>query len=214
MARRYLLILLIVLIAGTAYFTDFFIKNSKEENENALLKRQNQELLAQIQAVQLFGKDSGTDNPSFFEAKVFSAYPFNIKNTITVSGGSKDGIKENMPALVGENILVGRVLKVFPDYSVVQTVFDPSWQMSVRIGASETDGLLEGGNEPKAALIEKSKPCEEGDAVYSASRDFPYGLKIGEVLRVKDDSAGVFKEAILKVPFNSNELRNVRILLH
>jgi len=213
MARRYSLILLIILIAGGAYFTDFFIKNGKEENENILLRRQNEELLAQIQTARIFGGNRETEENSFFEAKVFSAYPFNIKNTITVSGGSNDGIAENMPALLGEDILVGRVSEVFGDYSIIQTVFDPSWQISVRIGVLETDGLLEGGNEPKAALIEKSKPCEPGDVVYSASKDFPYGLKVGEVLRVEDDSAGVFKEAILKIPFNANELRSVKILL-
>jgi rod shape-determining protein MreC len=212
--RRYILLVLIVVIAGTAYFTDFFLKKERGASENILLKQQNEGLLAQIQTARIFGKDSEADDFSFVEAKVFSTYPFNIKNTITVSGGENKGIKKNMPALLGKNILIGRVSEVFEEYSVIQTVFDPSWQMSARIGELETDGLLEGGNEPKITLIEKNKPCEAGDIVYSASKEFPYGLKIGEVLKVEDDSAGVFKDAVLKIPFNVGELRTVNILIN
>ena len=213
MIRRYFLIVLIIAIAGGIYFTDFFLKKEREADENILLRQQNEDLLAQLQMAQLFGI-APEIGESFIEAKIFSTYPFNIKNTITVSGGESDGVKKNMPALLGEGILIGRVSEVFGDYSIVQTVFDPSWQMSVRVGKLETDGLLEGGNEPKITLIEKSKPVEVGDVVYSASKDFPYGLKVGEVSRVEDDSAGVFKNAVLKIPFNANELRNINILLH
>lgn len=209
--KRYILIILIIVITAAAYFADFFIKKGDEVNENILLKQENQQLLAQVQRSVLFGKNSG-ENGNLFVAKVFSSYPFNIKNTITVSGGKNDGIKENMAATLGQNIFVGRVSKVFDDYSIVQTVFDPSWQMSVRMGAGEVDGLFQGGNEPRVTLIEKNKPLEAGDIVYSASKDFPYGLKIGEVSEIKEDSAGVFKEAILKMPFNVNELREINIL--
>lgn len=210
--RKYILLVLTIVVAVSAYFTDFFLKNRREASESVILKQQNEELLAQIQAAQIFGKKAEEKKPSLIEAKVFSTYPFNIKNTITVSVGEKDGIRKNMPALLGEDILIGRVSEVFGEYSVIQTVFDPSWQMSVRMGKDGIDGLLEGGNEPKITLIEKSKVCGAEDFVYSASKEFPYGLKIGEILRVEDDSAGVFKEAILKIPFNAGELRSVNIL--
>jgi rod shape-determining protein MreC len=212
--KKYILMILTIAVAGTFYFTDFFISNRKEASENVLLKQENQELLAQLQGIGFLGGNGQKDGDSFIRAKVFSAYPFNIKNTITVNAGSKNGVEKNMPAVLEGNIFVGRVSEVFENYSVVETFFDPSWEMSARIGESAVDGLLEGGNEPKVTLIEKNKPCETGDLVYSASKEFPYGLKIGEVARIKEDSAGVFKEAILKIPFNVNELREINILLH
>ncbi len=212
MIRRYFLIILIIIIAGTAYFADFFIKKEREKTENISLKQENRQLLAQIQKNHLFITDKNeTDN--FRAVRVFSTYPFNIKNTITISGGKNDGIEENMTATLGQDIFIGKVSKVFDDYSIVQTVFDPSWQMPVRIGISEVDGLLEGGNEPRVSLIEKSKPCIIGDVVYSASKDFSYGLKIGEVFSIKENPGGVFKEAVLKIPFNISELREINIFL-
>ena len=211
MIRRYVLIILIVVIAAGIYFADFFIKKEKSTDENVSLRRENQELLAQIQRSNLFGENTN-ENADLFVAKVFSSYPFNVKNTVTVSGGENDGIKKNMTATIGQNIFGGRVSEVFEDYSVIQTVFDPSWQMSVRIGSREVDGLLEGGNEPKVILIERNKPLEIGEVVYSASKDFPYGLKIGEVAGIEEKAGGVFKEAVLKIPFNVNELREINII--
>jgi len=211
MIRRYLLIFLIIIVAGAAYFTDFFVKKNREETENISLKQENQELLAQIQRSHLFVDGEGGSLGSFW---VFSTYPFNIKNTVTISGGEKEGIKKNMVATLEQDILVGRVSDVLDGYSIIQTVFDPSWQMSVRIGEAEVDGLLEGGNKPRVTLIEKNKPCVEGDIVYSASKDFPYGLKIGEVVSVKETPGGVFKEAVLKIPFNISEVRKINIILH
>ncbi len=117
-----------------------------------------------------------------------------------------------MVAVLEKDILVGQVTEVFENSSVIQTIFDPSWQSPVRIGDEETNGLFQGGNEPKVVLIEKDKPIKTGDIVYSVSQEFPYGLKIGEVIEIRQTAAGVFKEATLKMPFNVNELREVNII--
>ena len=118
-----------------------------------------------------------------------------------------------MVATVGENILFGQVTDVFENFSVIQTIFDPAWQLPVRIGKEEINGLFKAGNEPKVILIEKEKQIQTDDIVYSASQEFPYGLKIGEVAEIKETAAGVFKEAVLKMPFNVGELREIKILM-
>lgn len=211
--RRYLLIILIIVLAGATYFTSFFIKKERFFDENLRLKQENQNLLAQLQKHQLSPKQSEQNlSDKYLSVKVFSTYPFNIKNTITVNAGEKNGIKKSMAATVGDNILLGQVKEVFEDYSVIQTIFDPDWQLSVRIGEAENNALLKGGNEPRVVLIEKEKQIQINDVVYSASQEFPYGLKIGEVAEIRQTAAGVFKEAVLKIPFNVGELREVQII--
>lgn len=211
--RRYLLIILIIVLAGATYFTSFFIKKERFFDENLRLKQENQNLLAQLQKYQLSPKQSEQNlSDKYLSVKVFSTYPFNIKNTITVNAGEKNGIKKSMAATVGDNILLGQVKEVFEDYSVIQTIFDPDWQLSVRIGEAENNALLKGGNEPRVVLIEKEKQIQINDVVYSASQEFPYGLKIGEVAEIRQTAAGVFKEAVLKIPFNVGELREVKII--
>jgi rod shape-determining protein MreC len=214
--RRYLLIILIAFLLGGIYLTNFFIKKERFFDENSRLKQENENLKAQIQKSQssiINCSSSIAYGPSLLiTAKVFSTYPFNVKNKITVNVGKKQDIKEMMVVAVGENLLVGQVVEIFENYSVIRTVFDPEWQLPVRIGREEVNGLLKGGNEPKVTLIEKEKAIQLGDIVYSASQEFLYGLKIGEVGEIKETSAGVFKEAVLKIPFNVGELREVQIL--
>lgn len=213
MWRRYFFIFIIIFLLGVTYLTSFFIKKERSFNKNLLLKQENQELRAQIQKLQIpiCGIQPSGDN--YLSAKVFSTYPFNIKNQIIVNVGEKQGIKKMMAVMAAEDILVGQVTDVFENSSIIKTFFDPNWQLPVRIGKEEINGLLQGGSEPRVVLIEKEKPLQVNDVVYSASQEFPYGLKIGEIAEIKESAAGVFKEAILKIPFNVSELREVNILI-
>lgn len=220
--RRYFIILIVIVLAGTIYFTAFFIKKERSFDENLRLKQENEELRAQVQKLQMTNNQQPTtSNNNYLTAKVFSTYPFNIKNQITVNAGEKQGIKKLSVAVLsafggsasgGENILVGQVVEVFKNYSVIKTIFDSNWQLPVRIGKDEINGLFQGGAEPKVVLIDKEKPLQMGDVVYSASSEFPYGLKIGEISEIKETASGVFKEAIFKMPFNVSELREVNII--
>lgn len=212
MRRRYFVIALIIFLAGITYFTVFFIKKERSFDENSRLKQENEELWARVQKLQMSNNQELTTNDNhYLTAKVFSTYPFNIKNQITINIGEKQGIKKLAQAVLGKDILVGQVLEVFENYSIVKTIFDPTWQLPVRIGKDEIIGLFHGGGEPKVVLIDKEKSIQARDIVYSVSSEFSYGLKIGEISEIKETSAGVFKEAILKMPFNVNELRTIEI---
>lgn len=203
--RRYILLVFIVVLLGAVYLTGFFIKKERSFTENLRLKQENQDLRAQIQRL----TDSELPNEKYLRAKVFSTYPFNIKNEITVNAGEKQGVKLGAVATIGDNILVGQVIKVFDNASIIQTIFDPNLELPVRIGKEEINGMLQAGAEPKVILIEK--PVEVGDVVYSAVAEFPYGLKIGEITQIKESAAGVFKEASIKIPFTVSELREIKI---
>ncbi|MEK7555282.1 MAG: rod shape-determining protein MreC [Patescibacteria group bacterium] len=225
--KKGILIGLIIVLTFIVFFTDFFIpKNFLDKpinllrsflsqsdvyKENLFLKQEIEDLRAQMQLINIRG--NGEEERGKLITKIFSAYPFNIKNTLTLNVGTKQGIKKGMTATFGENILLGQIIDVFEDKSVIRTIFDPKWQLSVRIGQSEIDGLLIGGIEPKITLLEKDKPLQVGDVVYSASSDLPYGLKIGEIAGIKQSSGDVFKEARLKTSYNINDLKEAYVLI-
>jgi len=211
--KRYVLIVLIVILAIAVFFTGFFIKKERFFDENIQLKKENENLKAELQGLNIQNCESKISQNGLLAVKVFSTYPFNVKNRITVNAGESQGVKKLAPALFGENILLGQVIEVSKNYSVIQTIFDPNWQLPVRIGEKEINGLLQGGNEPKITFIEKDKPISVGDAVYSAKQGFPLGLKVGEISEIKESAPGVFKEAVLTTPFNVSSLREVEILL-
>ena len=220
--QRYIFIILSIFLLFIIFFTGFFIKKNFSTSffsgdlykENFSLRQENQNLKAQIQRGQIINCKIQAHGDKYLSVKIFSTYPFNTKNILIINAGSEQEIKESAPVTAGENILIGQITEVYGNYSRVRTVFDPLWQIPVRIGEKEIDGLLQGGPSPKVALIEKDKLIQVGDFVYSVSENFPYGLKIGEVGEIKESvSGGAFKETVLRMPFNINELREVNVYL-
>lgn len=146
--------------------------------------------------------------------KVFSSYPFNNKNLLSVNQGREQGVRAGMPVVVGDQILVGQVSQVFKNYSLVKTIFSPDWEIPVRIGEKKVPALLIGGPELKLTMIVNDKPILDGQVVFAAKTDLPYGLKVGEVINVTNDSAtGVFKEAGVKLDYDFNDLTDLSVLL-
>lgn len=179
--------------------TDFY-------QENVLLKLQNENLKAQLQRSQDDPNSvSGASGISRIEAKVFSTYPFNMKDTISVDRGSDDGVANAMVATVADSILLGQVTGVDAHSAVIRTIFDSHWQLPVRIGPDNINGLFEGGNDPKVVLVEK--PIKVGDGIFSAAKEFPMGIKIGEVKEIKEDASGIFKEATIRTPYSINDVQ-------
>ena len=207
--KRRLTAVFAVLIIVVVYFTGFFIKKERDFRENLLLKRENENLRGELQLAAAGIKEAKKND--YLTAKVFSTYPFNFKNKITVNVGEKNGVKKSAVVAFGENIFIGQITDVGRDFSVARTVFDPNWQLPVRIGEEEINGLLQGGNEPRIVLVDNDEFLKAGLVVYSAGEGIPYGLKIGEIKEIGKDATGVFKEAFLKIPFNVGDLREVNV---
>ena len=196
-----------VFVASSNFVRQYFKIDFYQEN--VLLKLQNENLKAQLQRVK-DGSGALADAPdrqSQIEARIFSTYPFNMKNTITVDRGSDDGIVSAMNATVSDSILLGQVVGVEKHSAVVRTIFDSHWQLPVKIGPDHINGLFEGGNDPRVILVEK--PIKAGDGVFSAAKEFPMGIKIGEIKEVKEDAGGIFKEATIRTPYAIGDISTV-----
>lgn len=147
-------------------------------------------------------------------AKVFSSYPFNNKNILSINVGTEQGVEEGMPVVVGDQILVGQITQAFKNYSLVRTLFSPDWELPVRIGDKKVPALLIGGPELSLTMIVNDKPIFEGQDIFLAKQDLPYGLKVGEVVNVKKDSAtGVFQEAGIRLDYDLNDITDLSVFL-
>jgi cell shape-determining protein MreC len=213
--RNFLLIVLTLVLLMVVYWTNFFWKKEYNFSQTLRLQQENEDLRAALQRL------SGCKDlkiccvniqwdKDFVRAKVFSTYPFNVKNRITISVGRKDGIEVGRAATIGENIFVGRVVEVFDEASIVETVFDANLELPVRIGEDEINGVFKGGAVPKVVLLEK--PISLGDVVFLASSDFPLNLKIGEVMEIKENNFKKPEAAVVKIPVQISDLREVNIV--
>lgn len=174
------------------------------------LKKDNSDLQNQIFSLQ--SRYSFPAEQQYQYARVFSLYPFNVKSRIYITAGTAQGIKAGEPVMFSKTVLVGQVIDTAVDSSEVITVYDSKFSLPVKIGKSGVDGLLEGGVSPNVGLINKTKQINIGDEIYSASKDLPYGLIIGSVKSVSEDSTGTFFKSQITLPYVLSDVSEVYVI--
>lgn len=198
---KYFWLLALVIFFGLSFFNNFFI--SPKSNLANLIQLN---LPEQPRVVRQGGKD-------ILEAKIYSTYPFNSRSLLTINAGEENGVRIGMPATIGGKVLFGKVLEVSQNKSIIRTFFDKDFSLPVRIGNKEANALLVGGQSPRLSLIDKLSDIKEGDGVFSAGQDFPYGMAVGAVGAISDSSSNSLLEASLDVPYQISDLREAVILL-
>ena len=148
---------------------------------------------------------------SFEEVKVYSSYPFNSRKDISIAGGKDKGFREGDAVTLGNKVFIGKITDVMDSLSIVKTIYDPGWEIAVRIGEKEVDGLLKGGVNPQIDFIKNEAEIKEGDLVVTASPDLPYGLEVGQIKSIKDTPGAPLKGAEVILKIQLNELRNVSV---
>lgn len=181
------------------------------QTDTQALSAENIALKAQLAQLQMVASQLPTSSPAEIRAMVYSRYPMNFKNELLVSAGSNSGIAVGA-AVVFQGMLLGQVRAVFPEEALVQTIFDSSLKMPVRIGSGGVDGLLQGGSYPTIGSIASGATIASGDIVYSTAAGIPYGLPIAEVVATSTSADSLFQQASLNFPYDVNNVETVLIL--
>lgn len=176
---------------------------------------ENESLKTELAKERLMKSESLRAAGDMLQAFVYSNYPLNFKNRLLVNAGKSRGVKAGQPVFVSPAsstaILIGKVSEVFKDDSIVETVFDPNFQLSVKVGDSGDSSLLKGGNAPRLTLMPKEAKINDGDAVYSAGQGYRFGLPVGLVRNIALSPDQFFQEADLETAYNSNDFHTVFI---
>jgi cell shape-determining protein MreC len=209
-------------VAGTSVFaTSLFIKkphflfgdiqamwsgSSRESHEQ--LVKENEDLKNKIYASEhaIIVRDQALQ-----PVKIFSLYPFNTKNRVFIDAGNDLSIQKGAIAFFSSRVFFGVVVGVSANTAEVQTIFDSALEVPVRIGPQEVNGLLQGGVIPKIILIDKTKSVHSQDSVVTSAKNMPYGLTVGTIREVHEDTLGTFFEATIDTPYVINEVRNIFI---
>ena len=150
---------------------------------------------------------------TFLKAIVFSSYPFNNKSYLEINAGLKDGIDKGMQVFFNQTYLIGEIEEAYDNLSVVKTILDPKWNMSVKIGQDKTDAFYVGGRSPKLTLIPKNSNILSGDTIYSTSKLYKYGAKIGNVGNIFDVEGSGSKEAEIFFSYDISLINDFQILI-
>lgn len=150
---------------------------------------------------------------NLLEGTAFLSYPFNDKKTLSIDIGSRDGVVSGSSAVLKDQVLVGQITDVFRSYSLLRTVFDPTWEFPVYIGSSESRGLFQAGVEPRVILISKNESLNVGDIITTADpRLFPKSLVVGTVGQIDGGGSSPFWEVSVNIPYSITEIRRLFLI--
>jgi rod shape-determining protein MreC len=125
-------------------------------------------------------------------AQVVAESVGNFESTVTINEGSSAGVKIDMP-VVSESGLVGHVISVAPNVSIVQLIIDPDSAVAGRLASARVTGLIQGQRNrpltmnlvdtdanvtPSEQVLTSGYQIEGGKALY------PDGIPVGFVSHI------------------------------
>ena len=196
-------------------------ENLKKENmELKIQKERNQKILEENERLSklLEMKENSIYKGSLKFARVSFSDINNLNNKIFIDLGKKDGIKVDMIAVYGD-YLVGKIIDVYSDYSVVELITNPNSIISAKTeadilgiarGSDEEDGLLYF----QPSIVEDN--LKEGEEIVTSgvSNIFPEGIKIGKIENIDDKENYSYKRITIKPPFESKDLKELIVIGH
>lgn len=139
------------------------------------------------------------------------------QDSLVIDKGSADGLSKNMPVITEQKVVLGRIVEVYANCSVVMLVSDENSSFDAEVSDSGVTGLVrgEGGGRLSLGLLPKDEEVGSGELVISSALSgvFPEGLLVGSVGQVKKNDIDPFQEAGLYPFFDFADLKQVFIIL-
>lgn len=185
--------------------------NSVNEANIKLLTDQNQELEKQLGYFK-------TSPVKHLLAEVIGNEILTTEQTIIIDKGDADGVKQNDPVIVGNGIIIGKIIKVAKNISIVRLLNDNQSRVGATIlNHDKSIGVIEGGYgiSLKMSLIPRDEVIMVGDQVVSSGLEAntPRGLLIGTVAEVENEPYKPFQQAVITPNANLGKLSSVSVLL-
>jgi rod shape-determining protein MreC len=200
------------------------IKNLKKENE--ALKSEIKKLIVEKEDLKELEKQNQALREALslgiekdFKLKMVRFLGTDVSEDIfLIDKGSEDGIEEGKVVILPEKVLIGKVMKAYQNFSKVKVFTFKDFSFDVEIGEEKITALAKGqGNfKAKIELIPKEKEISPGDKVFTSAlgHNFPKGILVGEIEKVKDSDISGFRAASLKPCFELKNLDYLFVILN
>jgi len=198
------------------------IKNLKIENEQ--LKLKNQELLTENTELEELKKENEALREALnfglekeFELKICEIIGKEIsQDSLFVNKGSRDGIEKDSPVITQQKTLVGKIEKVYENFSEIKLLTAKENSFSVKVFEKDIFGLARGKGNLKLILdlIPQEKEIVTGDKVFTSAEGgvFPKNLLVGEIIKVKKSDIEPFQEIEIEPAINIKDLESLFII--
>lgn len=193
---------------------DYYRLKEKEKNfdqklsEANVLKNENENLHKLL--------NSNTDQFNILPAKVLVGDINGSDGIFIINRGLNDDIKIGMNVIIPENILIGRVIEVFKNYSKVESIQSINTNLSVLSLEKNFLALLKKDNNGSLTLKFYSDDSifTDNDVFVTSSenKNFISGLLVGKVKSIKNTALTNQKTILVDLFFEPSKLRNVFVI--
>ena len=191
-------------------FVDFDRENERLKSEIVRLRRKTEEMNELRKALDL---DLHQDY-NLTKSRVIGKST--ESDSLIISKGSEDGIREGMPVVGSTRSLIGEISSVLKSHSYVKLITHEESGFDGRVqGKEDSLGVIErNGDTLKLGMVDRSADLEEGDMVvtHPGGGIYPGGIFVGEINEVVRDDAETFQSAVIKPAFNPNEFQILFII--
>ena len=137
-------------------------------------------------------------------------------NSLTIDIGKPDGVKSNQ-AVLTPNGIIGKTIQVGNESSIVQSISDNNFRLSVRIMPSGAVGILRwyDNNLCKIYEVQKNVNINIGDRVITSgfSKIYPPKLPVGIVSGVYDERGSYQKVVNVEIQSDFESIQNVFVVI-
>jgi rod shape-determining protein MreC len=131
--------------------------------------------------------------------------PGNFEQTVEIDKGTEDGIKVGMPVVSAAG-LVGKIVDVSDQRSIVGLISDPGFRVGVRLVDSQDVGVARGQGTGQPLIvdtgIDSKLDVKEGEVITTSGLErtlFPPDVPVGKVLS-KQTSPGELEQDLFVQP--------------
>ena len=213
---------------SSSFFLSSLINSGSLSRENEILKNENQKLLSQVAALKSIeqGNQAQSDvssacQNSGFKLVMAGVIGLDDNDVLSINKGSADGILEGMPVISQQNVLFGKVSKVYKNYSKVMLISSKSSVVNIKVQqgdilAPEIDGVIKGNGGLSAYLdlIPISSEINSGDILVTSAieKSFPKDLLVAKIdQKIKNDQKP-FQQAKISLFFDVTSSDNLFVI--
>ena len=177
-------------------------ENAQLHRENALLRAENDfltESLRQVPRLQDMEHFRSAVSLRLKPGQIIAQDAGRLQMVWVMDLGLADSVQVNMPVITSRG-MVGKTVKCFQNYSLVQLLSDPSFKAAVQVDRSRARGILESfGGSRLIARFPAGSDVLTSDTLITAGLGgvFPKGLRVGtvshEVTGVEEQDADVIR---------------------
>ncbi len=139
-----------------------------------------------------------------------------LEKFVLIDKGKSSEIQKGAFVIISNNILIGRIIETFDNFSKVLLISSSNSKIPALIQESRVKGLISGTKEKKLLLdlVSKDVEVEKGQIIisYGIEEKLPKGLFIGEISFVQKEENKIFQYIEVTPAVNLEKLEQVFII--